>query len=743
MNAALTPFKRRYRWTRGLEILFSGTGIALMIMAVSGYFHVAEVYAIAGVIALAGGFMVWRIRQLSLFRISAAHVASWLNRQYPDFQQSADLLLAPASSLNDLQKIQQGYVGEQLLKDQKRISLPHRLPASILTLLTGALAWIFLTGPPEEVKPSATSINTSVVSRRAPLIPSLSKSEVTILPPSYTGIPTKVTSQLKLRVPERSRIDWKIQFSNPVKQAWILFSDSDSLNLSPLNGRYAGSSIALDQGFYTIYWTDSSHRYQSDFFPLEIIPDEAPSIVTEGLPPYTAVAPGERAVLEVKARISDDYGVNDAFIVATVAKGSGESVKFREEILRFTSPVKFGGPLHAVARDLDVVKLGLEPGDELYFYIEASDKRMPVPNQSRTETFFVVVSDTAHIAAVADEGLGVDLMPEYFRSQRQIIIDSEKLLKEKRNISKEEFNARSNELGYDQKVLRLRYGQFLGEEFESGLVASTTEAEADEDPSKQFGHQHDTKNEHNLIAEKGKHQKSEDQHDHEHKPKEGQETNPLDQFIHQHDNTDQATFFEQSVKAKLRAALTLLWDAELHLRLYAPQTSLPYQYKILKLLKEISNDSRIYVHRTGFDPPPLKEEKRLTGDLSEVQNSTRTEASTTKSAFPAIRSALELIEQLIHSRDSLWSPAIMNQFRIAGQELAQIAIEQPVYISSLSTLRGLLDHPGNLEKRRSALLELRTVFWQILPVTIPSPGKSFHTRHTLDNMFLKSLEAQP
>ena len=80
------------------------------------------------------------------------------------------------------------------------------------------------------------------------------------------------------------------------------------------------------------------------------------------------------------------------------------------------------------------------------------------------------------MTTTVDAGLGVDLMPEYFRSQRQIIIDSEKLLREKKGIAKETFNARSNSLAYDQKVLRLRYGEFLGEEFESGIgPQSTTE----------------------------------------------------------------------------------------------------------------------------------------------------------------------------------------------------------------------------------------------------------------------------
>jgi hypothetical protein len=97
------------------------------------------------------------------------------------------------------------------------------------------------------------------------------------------------------------------------------------------------------------------------------------------------------------------------------------------------------------------VKLGLEPGDELYFYVEALDNKTPLANRARTETFFIALQDTASQQLSVEGGLGVDLMPEYFRSQRQIIIDSEKLLGDRKNISKHEFNSRSNELGYDQK----------------------------------------------------------------------------------------------------------------------------------------------------------------------------------------------------------------------------------------------------------------------------------------------------
>ena len=50
------------------------------------------------------------------------------------------------------------------------------------------------------------------------------------------------------------------------------------------------------------------------------------------------------------------------------------------------------------------------------------------------------------------------------------------------------------------------------------------------------------------------------------------------------------------------------------------EKSLPHQYKALKIIQDIKNSARIYVHRIGFDPPPIKEESRLSGDIDEIKN---------------------------------------------------------------------------------------------------------------------------
>jgi hypothetical protein len=329
-------------------------------------------------------------------------------------------------------------------------------------------------------------------------------------------------------------------------------------------------------------------------------------------------------------------------------------------------------------------------------------------------------------------------MPEYFRSQRQIIIDSEKLLREKKGIAQETFNARSNSLAYDQKVLRLRYGEFLGEEFESGIGQQSTPEQDhadEEDVTEKYGHVHDKDNEHNLVEEK----KSAAKEDHDHANED--KSDPIKEFTHSHDNQEEATFFTQSIRAKLKAAITIMWDAELHLRLYDPEKSLPYQYRALKLLKEISQDSRIYVHRTGFEPPPIKEEKRLTGDLTEIKNSAALSERENKNVYPDIREAIRHIEHLLAFETIVLTPASRSLFEKAGQELAALAIQQPGrYLRTLTALKVLTENELDTAEVRPTLVEVRKALWRLLPVDITAPQPSDRTTHKLDDEFLENLE---
>ena len=737
----LNKLRRKYFLLRLTEIVLLSSGVFFLIHSLSGTV-ISGTATIkfflsfsAGLISFIALFFYYRLN-----RINHNSFARFLNGNFPPLRESADLMLQDEGELTGLQKIQQRKTLEQFKVVFPSIKLPHHVTRSSVAFVICFSIYLLSSSFLHAVKKTRKEPTTPSQAITAPdpetatYIQSVS---VAISPPAYTGLVPFSTTNFDLHFPEGSEVRWSIEFSGRPENASIHFSGKDSINMGGAKNSVAVTRI-VESGFYQLQWSDKAKTNRSDYFKLEVIKDQPPKIEIKNLQQFTRLKYHDLQPFDLRAALTDDYGLTEALIVATVSKGSGEAVKFREEKLRFTSPQKITGKHLVASRSLDLKKLGLDPGDELYFYVEAWDNKSPLPNHHRTETYFMAVLDTATEITSVDSGLGVDLMPEYFRSQRQIIIDTEKLLRDKKRISSFEFKSTSNELGYDQKVLRLRYGQFLGEEDEGGIGQEATGHQEDEeqDVTKQYGHLHDTKNEHNLVeAKKGTpHQQGEVK-----SPEEKED--PIKAFAHNHDNTEVATFFIQSLKAKLKAAVTIMWDAELYLRLYEPEKSLPYQYKALNLLKEISNDSRVYVHRTGFDPPPLKEDKRLTADLSEVKtNSNQTKARMEKD-HPSIRQALNRIEKMIVENAKIVSESDRIVFRKAGQELSAEALKAPLrFLKPLSLLKSLSDQQVRTDQMTAVLGQLRKSFWSLLVHQPPSPVRQARQSTPLDQEFIESFE---
>jgi hypothetical protein len=61
-----------------------------------------------------------------------------------------------------------------------------------------------------------------------------------------------------------------------------------------------------------------------------------------------------------------------------------------------------------------------------------------------------------------------------------------------------------------------------------------------------------------------------------------------------------------------------MWNAELRLRISKPKEALPYCYKALRLLKDLQQQSRAFVSKTGVRTTPLNPDKRLTGELGAI-----------------------------------------------------------------------------------------------------------------------------
>lgn len=454
-----------------------------------------------------------------------------------------------------------------------------------------------------------------------PAAPVFQNARVTLVAPSYTGLSKQSSNDLNINAIIGSLANWEVTFDyHENLSVRLANSRGEELKFKNPTKKSSGGFIYTDKiagsGLYSIraYWSDSL-IYQSDFYRLEAIPDKAPVIEPLSKELYQYHHYKDKKEIVVQAKISDDFSVNQAFIVATVARGSGENVKFREVkfplVPAHFKQAKFG-------KVIDLKALNFMPGDELYYYWAAVDNKQPEANFTKSDTYFIVYKDTTETDAMELAKVAVDIMPEYFRSQRQIIIDTKKLIAKKKKISPAEFKSSSNDLGFDQKVLRLRYGQYLGEEFESDVGGTALPDNGDILAS--FEHKSDASEEDGFRQQK---KRKEDEHQHEESHGSEEEKDPLvailEQFGHSHDDEETATFYEESTKNMLKMALEQMWQSELHLRMYEPEKAIPYETKALEFLKSAQQKVRAYVKKSGFDPPPIKQkEKRLTGELKDV-----------------------------------------------------------------------------------------------------------------------------
>jgi hypothetical protein len=272
--------------------------------------------------------------------------------------------------------------------------------------------------------------------------------------------------------------------------------------------------------------------------------------------------------------VRDDYRVQRATLHMTLARGSGENIRFSDREMPL--PESPDPRVRVWSKQWTLAELGMEPGDELYFFVRATDNA-PKPHNVQSPTYTLRLPAPVEAADEESQALPTLVKPESLRSQRQIIIDTEQLIADMRarpNMIPATVRERSELIASDQAALRRRYGQFLGEE------------------STLFGGE-----------------------DHDDKHADGK-LDVLHEFGHAHDQAENATLFDDATKKVLRRALAAMWDAEKALRAIAPKSALPPENKALEAVKELQQADRIYLHKTAFAPPPIKEDKRMTGDMA-------------------------------------------------------------------------------------------------------------------------------
>ncbi|HET7249857.1 MAG TPA: hypothetical protein VFI79_08430 [Gemmatimonadales bacterium] len=623
-----------WRWTMAALVAAVATATLAAVVALR-LFDLPPVLPALSAAALVLGVARWRRPHVDT-RVLARH----LNRTIPAVEESADLLALPLEQLSPLERLQRTRVEARL----GRLTELPRLPVRALTaaawygaaaVLVAALGFWW---NPVRAAVSRTGANGSRSGPTPGGPPRITGVDVVVRPPIYTRHPPRTAHDWDLDLEQDGVVTWRLHTERPVERAYLLTTEGDTIRCAPHGqDEYEARVVPAHSLLYQAVVQDGQDGAVSvsDFHRLTIIPDESPTLTVVRPEPRTEIAYGAPLTVPVEVLAADDYAVAEAHLVATVTSGAGEAVKFRELTLDFDSiaarPAAHGLLLR---RSLDLRAFGLAPGDELYFHVVALDNRAPHPNEGHSDTYFIVLTDTAHVTLADVSGLAVNGMPEYLRSERQIIIDTERLLADATHIATTEFKNRSESIGFDQGTLRDRYAEVAGQETVAQGIEPTIE--------------------------------------------------------HEHDVEENSTLLATRVKDQLQQAISQMFDAERHLRVGEPAAALPFEYRALELLKAAQEAARVYVLRVGFEPPPLEPDRtRLTGTLTGIGSSSSTRTVAAAATLPALRTALEILQRLTQGVPA--RAADVAALERAGRELGGLALTQPgQHLETLRQLHSLL-----------------------------------------------------
>lgn len=576
-----------------------------VLVALHGGMRAAAPLPAMGLFAAWMAWLLWDIRALSL-RLHAQWT-HWLDAAIPALEDSSALLAqAPASAIAQLQRKRlEARIHDALRPDDYRAIAAARTGFRWLPVLASVAAagacWTWqqqgaATAPP--------------VQARAALQPAQpGELLLKVTPPPYTKVAPFETPARDIQVPQYSDVRWCFRRAGEPASA-VELGDGKVLPV--------GEHCAQWQADESLFWR--ARHLPKNRYNIRVTPDQAPEVAFVA-PTETVhvLAQGTQAVqIAVSAR--DDYGIARATLHLTLARGSGENIRFSDKEMPL--PASSDPRVRAWKKQWALAELGMEPGDELYYFIRATDNAPDHPHTSQSPTY------TLRLPGPQAESLDATALPslvkpETLRSQRQIIIDTEQLVADMPKLSPPAQRSRSEAIAMDQAKLRLRYGQFLGEE--SSLFGGDEHGEHGGE-------------EHAAPAPGGF----------------GKMDNVLAQFGHTHDESEAATIFDPATKEVLRRALKAMWDAEKELRAIAPKPALPPEYKALAAIKELQQAERVYLHRTAFVPPAIKEEKRMTGELAGAQSTKRAQGEASGGAQKDVR---ELVQALAGDGPlpALWS----------------------------------------------------------------------------------------
>ena len=320
-SATIVGLRKKYVRLRILETMLLAGGAGSALWAICFWIRLDPYVNLTITAAAAATIAVFRIYKLGLSSMNDERMSWFLNKEFPQLQDSSDLLLRTQQQLTPMEQIQAGRT-ERALDAIDNIRLPHKALHAAVVLTAGITLAVS-----SSLFPAATPVSlpaggsTPVVAQASPVASpaELASRSITIRPPGYTGLANSTSSALSITVPEASQLTWTLNFTSTPQAVHLNFSNGDSASMIKAGEQFTLTRKVAESLIYQVKWESQGVTRSSDYFEIRVKPDGAPLLTITDLQQFTRLGWDEKTSIDVPVLLQDDYGLSGGHIVATVS----------------------------------------------------------------------------------------------------------------------------------------------------------------------------------------------------------------------------------------------------------------------------------------------------------------------------------------------------------------------------------------------------------------------------------------
>jgi hypothetical protein len=412
---------------------------------------------------------------------------------------------------------------------------------------------------------------------------------VRVVPPAYTGLSVEevTAGDAPLRVLAGSQVELSLRARGPIDGATLSFNGATNRMRSLGEERFEGAFTASASGAFELRILADENRAPSPYVrAVETYPDTVPEVrITEPAgDQLLRTVPG--GPISVRWTARDDLSLACVALKYIRSRGEGDAAKFTSGELSSGTVARPNPREWQGTGALDLARMDVRAGDTLVFWVEARDHNPSPANTGR--------SASLAIAIAGPEGIKLnlsDLRPSeigrFLLSQRQIIINTEKLHNERARLAADELKRRANAIAADQREFKNSFNDYIrlegaGEEHGGGASQAAAAGGA---PA--------------SVEEQVQESAAERIEPHDHgipEPPQGSPSSVRDMIY----------------------AIRAMWDAEDALSLSDTAKALVYEREALLRLKRAQLSAR-YVPPIVAQSKPIDLKRRYAGELAEIK----------------------------------------------------------------------------------------------------------------------------